>query len=147
ADALFIACGADGPDRRAGGAVSVRRDAAGERVRLHGVDRRRAAPCQYRPAGQRHRIAHRSTRLSGADEAAPSLTPRQRRDWLRLIRTENVGPATFRDLINRFGSAEAALEALPELTRRGGATRPVRIMPADAAEREMDAVDAAGAML
>ena len=40
---------------------------------------------------------------------APRLSDRQ-----RMIRTENVGPATFRDLINRFGSAEAALEMLPE---------------------------------
>lgn len=85
--------------------------------------------------------------MSGADEAAPSLTPRQRRDWLRLIRTDNVGPATFRDLINRYGSAEAALEALPELMRRGGATRPPRIATADAAERELEAIDAADAML
>ncbi|MET0576017.1 MAG: hypothetical protein ABWZ83_09150, partial [Mesorhizobium sp.] len=33
-------------------------------------------------------------------------------NWLRLIGTENVGRATFRDLINRFGSAEAAPEML-----------------------------------
>lgn len=48
------------------------------------------------------------------------LSDRQRRIWLRLIRTENVGPATFRTLINRFGSAEEALNALPELARSGG---------------------------
>ncbi|RUX83327.1 DNA-protecting protein DprA, partial [Mesorhizobium sp. M7A.F.Ca.CA.004.08.1.1] len=42
--------------------------------------------------------------------AGPRLSDRQRLSWLRLIRTKNVGPASFRDLINRFGSAEAALE-------------------------------------
>ncbi|RWF13821.1 MAG: DNA-protecting protein DprA, partial [Mesorhizobium sp.] len=42
--------------------------------------------------------------------AGPRLSDRQRLSWLRLIRTPNVGPATFRDLINRFGSAETALE-------------------------------------
>jgi len=42
------------------------------------------------------------------------LTDAQRVDWLRLIRSENVGPATFRELINHFGSAETALEMLPD---------------------------------
>ncbi|GJE61871.1 DNA-processing protein DprA [Methylobacterium trifolii] len=48
------------------------------------------------------------------------LSDAQRVDWLRLIRTEGVGPRTFRTLINRFGGAAAALDALPELTRRKG---------------------------
>ena len=74
----------------------------------------------------------------------PSLTERQRLAWLRLIRTENVGPATFRDLINRFGSAEAALEALPEMARRGGGRSP-SIPPIAAIEREMERANATGA--
>jgi DNA processing protein len=37
-----------------------------------------------------------------------------------LIRSENVGPATFRALVNEFGGAEAAIDALPLLSRRGG---------------------------
>jgi DNA processing protein len=48
------------------------------------------------------------------------LTDAQRLDWLRLIRTEGVGPRTFRTLINRFGGAAAALEALPDLSQRKG---------------------------
>ncbi|MFY9290237.1 MAG: DNA-processing protein DprA, partial [Methylorubrum rhodinum] len=65
------------------------------------------------------------------------LTDAQRLDWLRLIRTERVGPRTFRGLINRFGSAAAALDALPDLTKRTG--KP--IVPAAKAqiEREMTA--------
>ena len=51
----------------------------------------------------------------------PELTETSRAAWLRLIRSENVGPVTFRQLVNHFGSAAAALEALPELARRGGA--------------------------
>jgi DNA processing protein len=39
---------------------------------------------------------------------------------LRLIRTDNVGPVSYRQLIARFGNAEKALLALPDLTRRGG---------------------------
>ena len=49
------------------------------------------------------------------------LTDEQRLDWLRLIRSQNVGPRTFRALVNHFGGARAALEALPTLARRGGA--------------------------
>ncbi|HXF87288.1 MAG TPA: DNA-processing protein DprA [Xanthobacteraceae bacterium] len=65
------------------------------------------------------------------------LTDEQRLDWLQLIRSENVGPRTFRALINHCGSARAALEALPELARRGGASKPAAICPREAAEREM----------
>ncbi|MEA2986179.1 MAG: processing protein [Alphaproteobacteria bacterium] len=67
------------------------------------------------------------------------LTDEQRLDWLRLIRSDNVGPRTFRSLLNHCGGAQAALAALPDLARRGGASRPARICPRDAAEREMDA--------
>jgi len=42
----------------------------------------------------------------------------ERRDWLRLIRTQNVGPVSFRDLINRYGDAGTALEELPYLIRK-----------------------------
>jgi DNA processing protein len=66
------------------------------------------------------------------------LTPAQRLDWLRLIRSDNVGPRTFRMLLKRCGSAGAAIEALPELARRGGA-RAVRIFPRGEAEAELAA--------
>jgi DNA processing protein len=65
------------------------------------------------------------------------LTDEQRIDWLRLIRTPNVGPRTFRSLINHFGGARAALEALPSLARRGGARAEVQICPRDEAMREI----------
>ena len=50
------------------------------------------------------------------------LTDEQRIDWLRLIRSQHIGPRTFRSLINHFGGARAALDALPSLARRGGAS-------------------------
>jgi DNA processing protein len=65
------------------------------------------------------------------------LTDEQRIDWLRLIRTPNIGPRTFRSLINHFGGARAALEALPSLARRGGASADVHICSRDDAEREI----------
>ena len=45
-------------------------------------------------------------------------------DRLRLIRTETVGPITYRRLLARFGSPAAALAALPELARAGGGAPP-----------------------
>lgn len=75
-----------------------------------------------------------------------ALTDRQKLAWLRLIRSDNVGPATFRDLVNHFGSAEAALDALPELSRRGGATRSVRIASRVEAEQELEAAKRHGAV-
>lgn len=74
-----------------------------------------------------------------------ALTDRQKIAWLRLIRSDNVGPATFRDLINHFGSAEAALDALPELSRRGGSTRAIRIATVADAEREIETAHRFGA--
>lgn len=75
----------------------------------------------------------------------PRLSDRQRLSWLRLIRTQNVGPASFRELINRFGSAEAALEMLPELMISGGAKRIMRIPSVEEAEAELDAASENGA--
>jgi DNA processing protein len=70
--------------------------------------------------------------------AGMRLSDEQRLDWLRLIRSENVGPRTFRMLINHCGGARAALEALPELARRGGATTPARVCSREDAERELE---------
>jgi len=66
------------------------------------------------------------------------LTDEQRLDWLRLIRSENVGPRTFRALVNQFGGASAALEALPDLARRGGRLL-LKVTTREEAEKEMAA--------
>jgi DNA processing protein len=73
------------------------------------------------------------------------LTDMQRRNWLKLIRSENVGPVSFRALINRFGSAAAALDALPELARRGGARGRIRIAEDGEIDRELAAAESLGA--
>lgn len=75
------------------------------------------------------------------------LSDAERLDWLRLIRTETVGPITFHRLIARFGTAAAALAALPELARRGGRTRPLRIPSRSEAQRELAALARLGARL
>jgi len=79
--------------------------------------------------------------------AARTLNPAERMDWLRLIRTENIGPITFYQLLQRYGSATAALEALPELAKRGGRSGTLRIPTRADALKEMAAVERAGARL
>ncbi len=74
-----------------------------------------------------------------------ALTEKQRIAWLRLIRSDNVGPSTFRDLIHHYGSAEAALAALPDLSQRGGSTRVIRIASEQDALRELETVHRFGA--
>lgn len=75
------------------------------------------------------------------------LTDKQRFNWLRLIRCENVGPATFRDLFNHYGSAEKALEALPSLSQRGGAKKKIHIASKDEVKEEWEQIYQAGARL
>src|SRR5882672_7454614 len=79
--------------------------------------------------------------------APTPLSDKERLDRLRLIRSENVGPITFRSLLRRFGSARAAIEALPDLARRGGRSAPLRVCPVPQAEQELSAADRIGARL
>ncbi len=64
--------------------------------------------------------------MSGSGGSNIELTSKQKIDWLRLYRTENIGPVTFRKLINRFGSASNALDALPHLSAHGGRIKPLK---------------------
>lgn len=75
--------------------------------------------------------------------AGGTLTDRQLLDWLRLIRSESIGPRTFRALTSRFGNVSAALEALPELARQS--RRTIRICTSAEAERELEAMRRVGA--
>jgi len=75
------------------------------------------------------------------------LTDEQRLDWLRLIRSQNVGPRTFRALLNHYGGARAAIEALPTLARRGGGTSTPQICSRDDAAREIEAAAKLGISL
>jgi DNA processing protein len=63
---------------------------------------------------------------------------------LRLARAENVGPRTYLALIRRYGSPEAALEALPELTRRGGRSRAIKAPDLEGIAAEVDALTKLG---
>jgi len=67
-------------------------------------------------------------------------------DWLRLYRSENVGPVNFFRLIERYGTPSRALEALPDLAKRGGGKQ-FRAYPREAAEKELAALAKIGATL
>lgn len=72
-----------------------------------------------------------------------SLTQEEAFARIRLLRSPNIGPVSFRQLLRRFGNAGAALDALPDLAARG--TRAYRAAPVERIEREVDAVRRAGA--
>jgi len=70
------------------------------------------------------------------DKPALQANEKEKLEWLRLSRTENVGPITFYKLIDRYGTAAKALEALPELAKKGGRKKPLVAPPIDAIEKE-----------
>ena len=76
-----------------------------------------------------------------------TLTEAERLDWLRLARSENVGPITFFALLARFGTPAEVLDALPALARRGGRRRPIKVCSRAAVERETEALDRLGGHL
>lgn len=91
-------------------------------------------------------MARGTSKAPPKQKGAGRLNHHQRVAWLRLIRSENVGPATFRALVNEFGGAEAAIDALPLLSRRGGRSD-IRLCSEAEAEAELEAADRLGATL
>jgi DNA processing protein len=65
-------------------------------------------------------------------------------DRLRLVRSPGIGPVTFRQLIRRFGNAAEALDAVPDLARRGGGKAP-KLFERREAQREIARVEELGA--
>ncbi len=78
--------------------------------------------------------------MQKAQPKTESLGDREKISWLRLARTENVGPITFFNFMDYYGTAEKALAAIPALAARGGRKRPLSIPPLEAVEREYEAV-------
>ena len=68
-------------------------------------------------------------------------------DWLRLSLSENVGPATFRQLISYFGSATEALAHIGELAKRGGSKKEIKIAGKKQAEAQLDRSQKIGATI
>src|SRR5215469_13059065 len=92
------------------------------------------------------RAGFRSRKVD-ATLAARELDPQERLDWLRLCRTETIGPISFYAMLRRFGSARAALEALPRLARRGERSPTVVAVTRAEAEAELGALHRIGAKL
>jgi DNA processing protein len=89
----------------------------------------------------------RHAEASATSEAAGTLAESVKRAWLRLIRTPHIGGVTFWELLTHFGSAEAALEALPDLAKHGGRIS-VRTIPSPAAiDAELERAAGAGLTL
>lgn len=80
-------------------------------------------------------------------EQGASLGAHEKLARLRLIRTENIGPITFFRLLEQYGSARQALDALPQLARNGGRTRALKICPASVAEDEIAKIQHLGAAM
>ncbi|MGH7046056.1 MAG: DNA-processing protein DprA [Stellaceae bacterium] len=78
---------------------------------------------------------------------ARELDPQERLDWLRLTRTETIGPISFYAMLRRFGSAAAALDALPQLARRSERARGVIAASRAQAEDELAALQRIGARI
>lgn len=76
--------------------------------------------------------------FAAKDNHVPTLD--EKLAWLRLARTENVGPITFYNFIKFYGSAEKAIGAIPELSKRGGRKKPLRIPAIDSVKYEYDAL-------
>lgn len=72
-----------------------------------------------------------------------ALSDAERRAWLRLARTQNVGPVTFANLISRYPNPIDALAAVPHLARRGGGNE-LRVPSDDDARKELDTLGRLG---
>nr|WP_246054728.1 DNA-processing protein DprA [Bartonella massiliensis] len=72
------------------------------------------------------------------------LTDRQRLSWLRLLRSENIGAVSFRNLIDHYKTAENALAALPELSRKGGGSASIKIASLEDVEKEIQEAERLG---
>ncbi len=73
-----------------------------------------------------------------------TVSQKERLAWLRLYRSETVGPITFRRLIARYKTAEKSLDALPELSSRGGRKEGVRLCSESEAHKEIEAIQKLG---
>lgn len=75
------------------------------------------------------------------------ISETERLNWIRLARTHGIGPVSFFQLLRRFGSAGAALEALPELSSRSRSSRRLQPPALEEVEQELKAVERYGARI
>src|SRR5262249_53742462 len=107
---------------------------------------------QDRPDRVFRRVTFAAVRDGGGDVRSEDrtggrLSEEQRLEGLGVIPRGKVGPPTFHPPLSRHRNAPPAPGALPELARRGGAIRPVRVCPREEAERELKAAKSGGVSL
>jgi DNA processing protein len=66
----------------------------------------------------------------------PLQTEEETIAWLRLVRSEGIGPVTFYSLLDKFGSASEALYALPDFAKKSGRKKPLAIFTEEKALKE-----------
>lgn len=66
------------------------------------------------------------------------LSNQEKLDWIRLIRSENIGPRTFINLLDIYGSASEALKKIPQMSLRGGRSKPIKVCSLDSAKKEVE---------
>src|SRR5579862_2356378 len=125
-----------------GGCRVCRRRRAGDARHRDCARRDRQASRQHPSSDRRHRKPDLVPAKLRQALAGRALDPEERLDWLRLCRTETIGPVTFYALLRRFGSAKAALDAVPRLGRRD-----LTVYSRGAAEKEVTALARLGARL
>lgn len=82
--------------------------------------------------------------MQAASEKRSAFSLSDKLDWLRLIRTDNIGPITFYKLLEQYGSASEALNALPELSKKGGRKKPLEAPDLSNVEKEYEALQKIG---
>lgn len=80
-------------------------------------------------------------------DTPPVLTEAERFARIQLIRSENIGPMTFRRLLSQYGDAKTALSYIPELAERGGRKRKLRLCSREKVRAEIEANAEIGARL
>lgn len=73
-----------------------------------------------------------------------NLNEKERIAWLRLARSENIGPISFFNLLSIYGSAEKALQAAPSLSQKGGRSKPITVCSEAAAIKELQTIERMG---
>lgn len=72
------------------------------------------------------------------------LSPEEKKDWLRLYRSENVGPITFRNLLDYYETPTEALRHISEFAKRGGRKKEISVCSKSAAQQEIEKTEAIG---
>ena len=79
------------------------------------------------------------------NSSATSQKQKEVLDILRLIRSENIGPRTFHDLMKYFGDAATALENVQEFSLRGGRSKAIVVCSEQKAIKELEMLNNLGA--